>query len=114
MNGRFRRRYISAVLLIAFVTVAAAIVALVQFQAEHPLPPLVPATETERHVLNLATQLVQSRAPDFVVPIAIDPQADGKAYTVVYWTPRSELELLGPRTVIVNLELNTAEIPLRD
>jgi hypothetical protein len=100
-----------------FVVVTATATILVLFQPEQPErspPPIVPATETERIVLTIANQFARTRSTDFNVPIAIDKRTDTGTIAVIYWTPQRELELLGERTVIVNLELNTVEFAPRD
>ena len=91
-SGHSRRWQISLASLIVLVTVVATVLML--FQPERPPPPIVPQTETERSVLRIAKQFVQTRSTDFAVPIAIDPRADGNTFAVTYWTPRRELAWL--------------------
>jgi hypothetical protein len=67
---------------------------------------VVPANETERQVLELASQHVP---PDWDTPIAIAPGDEEGTYVVTYWTPKDEIPLLGERQVIVNPATKTVE-----
>lgn len=110
--GHSNRLHISLASLLGLVTVVVTILML--FQPERPPRPMVPKTDTERSVLRIAKQFVQNRAPDYAIPIAIYPRVDGNTFVVTYWTPRSELEKLGPRSAVVDLQLKTVEILMRD
>ena len=67
---------------------------------------VVPANETERKVLELASQHVP---PDWNTPIAIAPGDEEGTYVVTYWTPKDEIPLLGERQLIVNPATKTVE-----
>ena len=98
--------------LFAIVTLSAILLAF--YRPERPPPPLVPTTERERQILSLAERFVQPRAPDYAVPIAIAPAKSDGVFQVTYWTPHKELELLGPRAVLVDTESRTVEFIMRD
>jgi len=90
-------------------------------QPERPPPPLIPKTDDERKILRLAEAFVTANEirigckMDLHIPtrIAAHPFKAGCAI-VECWTPRRELELLGPRALIVNANNKTVEFAMRD
>lgn len=103
-----RRRFMS--LVIVFLLVVGLAVALAI--RDRPPRPLIPATDTERRVLAIASQRLG--LTDWKVPVNIAPGTKAGTFVVTYWTPRSEVKSLGPRGVIVNVEDETVEVPMRD
>jgi hypothetical protein len=71
---------------------------------------VVPVTAAEQAAFALAARNVPT---DWTVPIEISPGAQG-TFRIAYWTPERELELLGPRVVIVTPATQTATIVPRD
>lgn len=103
-----QRRYMSLVIVFLLVVGAAVAVAI----CDRPPRPLIPATDIERRVLAIASQRLGRT--DWKVPVNIAPGTRSRTFVVTYWTPRSEVKSLGPRSVIVNVEDETVEVPMRD
>jgi hypothetical protein len=106
-----RRRYMS--LVIVFLLVVGVAVALAI--RDRPPRPLIPATDTERRVLAIASRAIAStRVDDWKVAVTIAPGTKAGTFVVTYWTPRSVVQRAGPRLVIVNLEDETVEFPVHE
>ena len=104
------RRYRS--LAIVFLLVSGLAVALAI--RDRPPRPLIPATGTERRVLAIASRAIARERVDWKVAVNIAPGTKVGTFVVTYWTPRSEVQLAGPRVVIVNLEDETVEFPVHE
>lgn len=85
-------------------------------QYEQPPPSLIPPTEYDRQILDLANQFVKQRgASDYAVPVRIEPHPTRHgSLVVIYWTPRRELALLGDRAVVVDPISKIVEFNARD
>jgi hypothetical protein len=101
------RRYMS--LVIVFLIVSGMAVALAI--RDRPPRPLIPATDTERRVLGIASRAIARERVHWTVAVNIAPGTKAGTFVVTYWTPRSEVERAGPRLVIVNMEDETVEFP---
>lgn len=97
-------------LVIVFLLVVGVAVALAI--CDRPPRPLIPATDIEKRVLAIASQRVGRM--DWKVPVNIAPGTRSRTFVVTYWTPRREVKILGTRVVIVNVEDETVEVPMRD
>jgi hypothetical protein len=83
--------------------------------SERPPPRVIPKTATEREVLSLADQFVESnKMVDYATPIEIAPGNDPQTYVVTYFTRKEEMALLGPAQLIVNLSSKQVEPVMRD
>jgi hypothetical protein len=83
--------------------------------SERPPPRVIPKTATEREVLLLADQFVESnKMVDYATPIEIAPGNEPQTYVVTYFTRKEEMALLGPGQLIVDLSSKKVEPVMRD
>jgi hypothetical protein len=82
---------------------------------ERPPSPMVPTTNNERLVLDLASAFVRAQAAtDFSVPVKIVSSLDHDGcFVVEYWTPRREFQFAGSRAVIVDPQSRSAQFVRR-
>ena len=75
---------------------------------------VVPANRIERQVLALANVFIKTQKVDWTLPIKIETGTSSGKFVVTYFTTDENLELLGPRQLIVTPSAKTVEFVMRD
>ena len=75
-----------------------------------PATPRLPWSEPEQKAVDAARQLLDRQGLAWGQPDRVDLTPDGKAYWITYPTPDSEIKVLGPRAVTVDVKTGEAKL----
>ncbi len=73
-----------------------------------------PSNRIERQVLALANGFIKTQGVGWTTPIKIEPGSTSGKFVVTYFTPDEDMELLGPRQLIVTPSTKTVEFVMLD
>jgi len=79
-----------------------------------PTPQAQALSPAEQKAVDAAAQMLTARGIDYGRYESIKLTEDGKAYWIQYPTPGNEMEVLGPRSVTVDVATGKAELVMRD